>query len=343
MTLLRQVEAEGFISKRLAQHNGLLLHGGDPAAIHALAQLAVKTLAGSDPFAAVSIAVTDALRDPALLPTEFQSRSLLGGRRVIVVREAGDELVKVLEPVIADGAMGNFVLLVADQLGKTSKLRKACEEAKLFAACAVYEEGPEQLARRVGNYLSVYGLKLTDEAEARFFDLAGSDRGTVMSEAEKLALYAHGAGTVTLADVNAICGDTAEFDTDLLIDRVMTGDGEAADRTYAALTLQGAARGILPLLASHVTRLQALASDVMSGTGFDTAFRNARPIFFFGRKGAIAGQLRIWDLESLLAAQQAIATAIMQTREFSALDEAITGRCLLALARQARLMRLRGA
>jgi DNA polymerase-3 subunit delta len=342
MTLLKQAEAETFIQKRLAQSNGLLLHGGDPAAIQALARLAITTIAAGDPFSEVELSPGEALRDPALLLTEFQSRSLMGGRRIIILRDGGDDLLKVLQPVLDDTLPGNFVLITADTLGKQSKLRKACEEARLFAACAVYEEGPEQLARRVTHYLSVYGLKLSDDARERFFELAGNDRGTVISEAEKLSLYAHGQKEISLADVEAVCGDTAEFDGDDVIDRVMTGDSEAADRAWASLSQQSSGRGILPMLAAHVTRLQALAMDMLSGTPFETAFRNARPMFFFARKGLISSQVRLWDLDALLQAQTTIAGAVLQTRDYAALEEAITSRCLLALARQARALRLRG-
>ena len=343
MTVVKQGEAEGYIQRRLGQVNGLLLHGNDAAAVHALVQAAVRVVAGDDPFSEMTISPSDAVRDPALLMTEFRSQSLMGGRRIIVLRDCGDELVKVMQPVLDDPAAGNFILLTADALGKTSKLRKACEEAAKFASCALYEEGPEQLVRRVEQYLSAHGLNLPYAARERFFALAGDDRGSVMMEAEKLSLYAHGQKDVSVADVEAICGDSASFDADQLIDRVMEGDSEAADRIYGSLATAGTGRGLLPMLNYHVQRLQALVLDMASGAPFEQAFRSARPIFFFSRKGTMLNQTRIWDLDGLLEAQSAINAAVLRTRELPALEEAITGRCLLAVARQARLLRLRGA
>jgi hypothetical protein len=52
-------------------------------------------------------------------------------------------------------------------------------------------------------------------------------------------------------------------------------------------------------------------------------------------------QLRTWDIDALLNAEERICNTILQTRQHPDLDEALISRVLLALGRSARLREVR--
>ena len=62
----------------------------------------------------------------------------------------------------------------------------------------------------------------------------------------------------------------------------------------------------------------------------------------FKRRASISMQLRTWDIDTLLNAEERICAAILQTRQHPDLDEALVSRALLALGRSARLRDARG-
>jgi DNA polymerase III subunit delta len=339
MTVLREEEIESFIKRRSAEMNGLLIHGADSSAVASLSQQVLRGIVGQgdQSFATSRYEVSALKENPGLLDDEFKSMSLLGERRVLIIDGADESCLKSLAPILASSKTGNFVMLLADALSKSSKLRAACEEASLFGALAIYEEDEAALAARIRKLLVTENLRWGDEAEAVFFELVGSDRSTAVQEAKKLVLYCFGSESIAETDVLAICGDTAGFGADQLIDAVLDGDMETADRMSASLDADSAGtRGILSVLMFHLTKLQDLRLDMERGSNADMAVRNAKPPIFFKRRSNIIKQLRKFDLADLILMQQAVADAMFQTRKLPDLFEAVTNRTLLSLARTAR-------
>jgi DNA polymerase III subunit delta len=339
MTVLREDEFESFIKRKSAAMNGVLIHGADSSAVNALGQLALRGIVGAGDlsFATVRMDASSLKENPSRLDDEYRSLSLLGERRVILLDGVDDSHLKVMNSVLASDSLGNFIVLMADALGKSSKLRTAIEESATFASLAIYEEDVTALAARVRKLLSADSLKWGTNAEELFFALVGSDRSAVIQEAAKLALYCIGQGQITEADVEAVCGDTAAFGADELIDAVLTGDLEATDRMGSSLDSDSAGtRGIFSVLLLHLTRLQALRMDMERGMNAETAVRNAKPVIFFKRRNAFAAQLRNFDLQDLITMQQSVSAAMFQTRKMPDLFEAIVSRTLLSLARSAR-------
>ena len=319
--------------------NGVLIHGSDAATIAALGrQAASAVMAGGDgPSGILRFEMSSLKEDPSRLLDEFYALSLLGDRRVLLIDGADESALKFLAPVIASNSVANFIILTADSLSKASKLRAACESAELFASLVIYAEDEAAQAARIRKLLANDQLSWVGDAEQLFYATVGTDRAAVDQEAAKLALYCLGGSHITEADVEAICGDTAAFGTDELIDAVLAGDLEAADRMGSSLETESAgARGVLPVLLLHLTRLQALHIEMERGSSVDMVVRNSKPTIFFKRQNAFKSQLKKLDLDSLIVMQQNIATAILQSRKNADLWEAITNRALLSLARSAR-------
>jgi DNA polymerase III subunit delta len=339
MAVLREDEFENFVKRKCAAMNGLLIHGADSSAVASLSQQTIRAIVGSGDasFATSRIEISSLKESAGLLDDEFKSMSLLGERRVLIIDGADETCLKPLAPILAATSTGNFILLLADTLSKSSKLRSACEESNLFGALAIYEEDEAALAARIRKLITAENLRWGADAEALFFELVGSDRSTVVQEANKLVLYCYGSESISEANVLAVCGDIAGFGTDQLIDAVLAGDLESADRMGSSLDTDSAGtRGILSVLMFHLTKLQDLRLDMERGSNADMAVRNARPPIFFKRRNAIISQLRKFELNDLIAMQQSVSEAMFQTRKLPDLFEAVTNRTLLSLARTAR-------
>lgn len=336
MTVLSEAELDAFIKRKSSGMNGILIHGDS---VSGLAQQVLRAVVGSSDaaFATVRIDVGRLKDEPGLLDDEFRSLSLLGERRVVVADGVGDSHMKALTPILASRDVGNFVLLLGESLGKSSKLRSACEAADKFGCLAVYEETSAALRDRIRKQLAVEKLNWGPGAEDMFFELVGSERATTVQEALKLSIYCLGQSQITESDVEAVCGNTIDFGTDQLIDAVLAGDLSGADRMSSNLDADSAGvRGSLAVLSLHLTRLQSLRMEMDRGQNAEQTLRNARPPIFFKRRNTVMAQLRSFDLPALLTLQQSVAEAVLLSRKMPDLSEAITNRTLLALARSAR-------
>ncbi len=334
MAVLREDEFESFVHRRSATMNGILIHGSDLSAVSALGR---KVNLQANSGAPMRIDPASLKENPGRLSDEFRSISLLGDRQILLVDGVDDSHLKFLSSVLSELKLANFVVLLGDALGKTSKLRLACEASEKFASLAIYEEDAAALAVRIRKQLGSDQLSWSSEVEAIFFDLVGTDRSTATQEAAKLSLYCLGQRQVSISDVEAVCGDTADFGADQLIDAVLGGDMNTTDRMGANLDADSAGtRGILSVFMFHLTRLQSLKMDMERGQTAEMVVRNTKPTIFFKRKSAFMAQLRNFELQELIDMQQMISVAMLQTRKQPDLFEALVSRTLLSLARSAR-------
>ena len=184
MGTLREEEFEAFLKRRVSTMNGLLVHGADSGAVSMLAR---RVISGFSDISQIDL--TEAKSAPGGFMDQMLSLSLLGDRQLLFVEGADEASLKFLEPAFSQTSLSNFVLVTADNLNKSSKLRVAAEASNLFACLAIYEEDGAALRERVRKLLAADCLSWAPAGEELFFDSVGQQRTIVSSEIEKLVIY----------------------------------------------------------------------------------------------------------------------------------------------------------
>jgi len=120
-------QVDGFIKNPPPEMRVILVYGPG----HGLVQERVQTLAKTviedlnDPFNVIELNGDQIAEDPARLMDEAFALSMVGGRRLIRIRQAGDKLVPALKSVLeAETAPEALILAEADNLGPRSSLRR---------------------------------------------------------------------------------------------------------------------------------------------------------------------------------------------------------------------------
>ncbi|HUR44092.1 MAG TPA: DNA polymerase III subunit delta, partial [Aestuariivirga sp.] len=274
MTILKASGLEGFLLRRNPKIGALLIYGEDASAVRQLASKAVQYLAGSldDPFS-VTVLEEDVLSgDPGRIADEVLSQSLLGGNRVVWVRSAAQGFLKGVEPVLDGSMKGNMVVAEAGNLPKQSSLRGKFESSERAAIIPVYETDNAAIAETIRSQLHILGLRIDQEAQTRLIELSGRGGIALQHEIEKLTLYCHGQQTITLQDVESICGEGSWAETGDLADAVFSGEISEADRLFMQLVSSGSDPGrILSATHAHAVRLLEYRQNVDRGMGIDQA------------------------------------------------------------------------
>ncbi len=337
MTVLRPQGLDAFLKKPEPGIGALLIYGEEAEAVRELAARAVKRIAGStdDPFAVAAFNDQDFASDPARLADEVQSLSMFGGNKAIWVRGAAEGFLKAAMPMIEGKISGNFIVAEAGALAKSSGLRTAFEKSKHALIVPLYEAEASEIASLVEQVLARDNLQIGPDAMGRFIELAGSSRGLVRREAEKLALYCMGAQRVSIADVEAVCGNDTGATPDELADAVFGGEVAETDSLFRALVQSGVDAGrLLSTVHAHALKLQDFKLAVERGASPDQALRSARPPVFFKRQNRVLSQLKCWSLGDLVTAGATLSANVLMVRQNAGLGESIANRCLLSLARQ---------
>jgi DNA polymerase-3 subunit delta len=311
----------------------VLLFGDDAGMIRDRAEALVRTVAGSldDPFL-VSELPREEIRHLANAAAEL---SLMGGRRVVRVRDATDSATDPVQTLLKTQAPA-LVVLEGPAMQSRSKLRTLLEAAADGAAIGCYPEEGRALEETIRETLRANGAGIEPDALSWLAQQLGADRASTRAELEKLALYVGPGNRVDLDAAMTCVGDLAGLSLDDALFAATTGDVATADRALEAAMAEGA--GPVQVLRAALGHLQRLhrARLVMDEQGLPAAdaVKGLRPPVFYQKVGAFTRSLGLWPSPTLMAALAALAEAERGCKRTGWPDEALCRNAVLTLARR---------
>jgi DNA polymerase-3 subunit delta len=284
----------------------VLLHGPDAGLVEERARRLAGTVVEqlADPFRVSELDGDRLAVEPQRLAVEAQSLCLLGGRRLVRVRGAGDPAARALELLLGLERIEALVLVEAGELAPASRLRQLAERSPQVAVIGCWPEGERERARTVRALLARLGLEAEPEALAFLVDQLGADRGATRAELDSLALYLgpDGGPSVRLEDAAAVVGDSATLALDDAVLAALLGDAGRLERDLSRLLALGEAPvRILRATTALLVRLLRLQAEIERGIGTEAALAAARPPVHFRLKERLALALRRWPGDRLVA------------------------------------------
>ena len=333
--IVKTNDADRFAAKPPADLLAALVYGPDQGMVRERATRIAKSVVAdlTDPFRVAELdgGVLDS--DPARLWDEAAALSMTGGRRVVLVRGAGNAIAKDFERYLDETGNGALIVVEAGELAKSAALRRVFEGAENAAAIACYPDSEDTLANLVRAELKAHGLSIGPEALDYAVSHLGSDRGVTRSELEKLALYAMGEQAVTEAHIDAVMGDESELRMEEALDAAGTGDYATLDRELTRLWASGVTPvGALRQAMSHFQRLLLVRSEKDDGNDANAAVRRLRPPVHFSRAASFQAQVAGWIREKLEEALTHLYEAEALAKTTAVPSETAAARALLAVA-----------
>ena len=214
-------------------------------------------------------------------------------------------------------------------------LRTLCERERNAAAIQCYPDSAKDIAQLIDAEISAANLSIALDAKAFLASQLGHDRLSTRSEIEKLVLYAHGAGEITLDHVAAIVCDASNLIAGEAADAAFDGRFPALDASLRHI-FAGASdyHALLAAALRHALDLHRARRDPdeapapREGSGFASAG--------FRQKEAFERHLRAWTRPSLGRAIDTLAEAVARARREPKLGPSLAARALWTIAHIAR-------
>ena len=319
----------------------LLFYGPDEGLAHeyaGLAQKAVLGAAGDDPFRLAELSAEEIRGDGARLTDELNAISMLGGRRVVRIAQAGNAIADQIAAAIEAQAPGSALLVVeAGDIGSTAELVKVFEAAGTAGVFACYRDNEAQLGPLIAAHLKEGGYAIARDALGYLAERLGGDRGVTRSELDKLMLYmGEPKREVTLDDAKTCIGDRAAFALDDLIAAAAEGKVADLDRQYARSKAEVEAIQVLRSAARHFQRLHQLVASMAAGEPFEAAAGALRPPVFWTQREGMQRQARQWSAPRIGRALERLIEAEAQAMRAYAIKDEIAQRALMDIATLAR-------
>lgn len=314
----------------------VLIYGPDEGLVRERANRLAKSIVPDlqDPFRVATLDASSVRGDPARLPDEMASLSLTGGRRLVRLLNADEDMAEPVLKLLGFLPAGDSLLLVeAGELKKKSRLRLACEEAASACAIACYVEEGAALSKTVSDFLAREGIRAASDVVAVLAESLPPDSMAMRGELEKFALFVGKGNVATMTDVHAAVGDAGAAETDALVLAVGAGDARRAmqliDRLYAEQT---SPVGLLRAAQRHFLRLQWARAEMDKGVSAPDAVKRLKPPVFWKHESALIAQLRRWTCARTEQALRRLYDAEAAVKQTGTPDTAYCAQVLLGLA-----------
>jgi len=330
---------ENFLRRPDAGINAVLLYGPDAGLVRERADALGRTISPDlhDPFRVADLTGAALAAEPARLFDEAAQISLMGGQRLVRVREVGDAQSAVFARFLADPPGNGLVVVEAGDLPARGALRRLFDDAPCGVAIGCYPDGARDLAEVIRDTLGAHRIVASRDALDFLVAHLGGDRLLTRAELEKLTLYAGDGGRVELEDAQLSIADSAALSLDDAVLAAAEGDGPGLDRALMRVFQEGESPvSVIRAALRHMQRLHALSARSTAGETIDGVLRGARPPIFFKQQDSFRRQLAQWREPALRRQLEALAEAEVQLKTTGIPAETACRAALLAMAQRAR-------
>ena len=312
-----------------------LFHGPDEGQSRALAARLLEGL-GAEKYSIAGGAVKS---DPALLADESGAISLFGGKRLIWIEPAGDEIAPGVEALLELEAAESPAVAIAGALRRTSALLRLAESSRQALAFAAYAPEGADAERMVADVGRRFGLKVGPPVAARLADACGNDQAIVAQELQKLALFIDASPQspkeLDHDAIDAVGADLAEGDVLHLADLALAGRLGDLAAELAVLSRGAEAIPVVRALQRRLLQLAPARARIERGESPDSVMTSMGRSLFWKDKPAVAKMLSLWDSKRLATIVER-AGELERTMIFSdAPGQESLGEELIAIARAA--------
>lgn len=317
-------QIDALIPRLQKEFSAVLIFGTDVSGVLETAKKIQSIIVpNAGPFSVVSLTPTDLKADPERVLEEANTPDLMGGRRLIWLKEATAGHADIMADFVQKRQTDAFLLMTAENLTKSAALRVESEMSPDILVIACYPPEITDLRHIIQNFAREAGFEFSSEASDYLIQNTENNTLILKNELNKIALWNSAKKRVTLDLIQQLVG-MGTVNTDTLIQAVANRQTERTVSALNALISQGENPiTLVRMVARYFSGLLKGVDKLEAGENpLDIAKKILKPAQFRLEESVIM-QLRSWPKESLLRAHKALLNAEIQMKS-GVLDPELT-------------------
>ena len=252
-------------------------------------------------FEEISITGKSLDLNPDILQTSANSISMFNSYKLIILESLKDKNMSELENVIKSAPTQTMLIVKADNLKKTSKLRKLFESNTLCYAMACYEDDAKSMMKLIDNFATENNISIDRDIKSYLMQTLSTDRMISFNELQKISLfYTNDDATPNLEEIKNLLNDTSSNNLQKMNESVMYGNTTKSSNIISKLLSEGNNPiSILRSLINYLKRLQKVKVEMKKGSNFDTAIKFLKPPLFWKDKDNFQQHCIRWPLNKI--------------------------------------------
>jgi DNA polymerase-3 subunit delta len=296
-------QVDGILKSLPPQIRGVVIYGSNEGMISSLSQRFIKAVSPDiyDAFHVSYLNMSDITADVGALYAEYNAQSLMGGRRVVVIKDATNLLTKTLQELLKNSSSDSLLVITSDSLKTKDSLAVMAKDEASFYGIGCYEDRDEDISSLTSKFMAQHGFSIDNTAFQLLCTRLSNDRKISMNELEKLITYMGSRKSILVEDVLTAISDTSASSQEDLCYFVASGQTEKALSAYDRLIFEGENPvTIVRSVSYHFMKLLDCVVKMEKGDSAEKVILGIRPPLIFYRKANFLSQLKVWTRSRLL-------------------------------------------
>ena len=286
------------------------------------------------PFSLITLTPTDLKNNPTKVLEEVNTPDLMGGRRLIWLKEASASHADIMTSFIEKRQTDAFLLMTTENLTKSAALRVESEMNPEILVVACYPPEIMDLKRLIQNFVHDAGFDFTAEATDYLIQNTDNNILILKNELNKIALWNNDKKNITLDLIQQLVG-TGTVNEDTLIQAVANRQAERTICALNALLTQGENPvTLVRMVAKYFSNLLKGIDKIENGENPANVAKKILKPAQFRLEESVISQLHSWTKKALLKAHQTLLNTEIQIKSGVLDPELILKQTLLMLTKK---------
>lgn len=305
---IANAQIESYINKiSEAKICGAMLFGFEQSLIDYRAKLISQKIVSdlSDPFLVSEISKERFVEDNSVLMDEFLSFSMLGGRKLIILRDLNSSAITALGKILKDSFSSpnqdseqNFILIIAGNVDKNIALRKFIEDSPYFAAIACYEDSSQTITKFIEDKFRQNNINFEAGCAEYLMEQIGKNRQIIELEIAKIADFLEPNQKLTTSIISQTSALIAEAQSDEFINNFVSANFAQSLICGEDLLKNGfEAIGLMRFLSNYLIKLQTVKTAINQGLNQEFEIKAQR--LFFKQEIEFRKHLKLIELKQI--------------------------------------------
>ena len=272
--------------------------------------------------------------EPWVLIDEIETISMFSKQKIITVENPIDKNVELFEDVFSSLPENLLIIIIANSLGKTSKIRRLFESSKICIACAHYEDDLKSKNQQIQDLEKNINKVLNKDIKIYLSQNLSSDRMISKNEVDKITLlYSNNKKTPELHDIKLIFNDNSDIGLNKISQITLSGQ-----TSKLAINLNKIfAEGINPVavirnMLNYVERIQKTQIALKRTNNFEEAIKTLKPPVFWKDKDTFQLHCKKWPMKDTINNFNILVNAELSCKSSYALTNILCARALIKIA-----------
>ena len=302
---IKPEQVDGILKSLPQKIRGVVVYGSNEGMVSTLSQQFIKSISPDiyDAFHVSYLEMGDITSDIGCLYAEFNAQSLLGGRRVVVIKDATNLLTKQLKELLDNSSSDSLLVITSSSLKTKDSLAIMAKDEDCLYGIGCYDDRDEDISQVANKFISQNGFSIDNTAFQILCSRLSNDRKISNNELDKLITYMGSNKTIREEDVLTVISDTSASSQEDLNYFIAQGMVDKAIASYNRLIFEGENPvSIVRSISYHFLKLLDCVVKMEKGESADKVVFSLKPPLMFFRKNAFISQLKIWNKSRILNA-----------------------------------------